>query len=1291
LTQKPRAGNPEDLEWTGERMVPQLEGQIAFEHLHRYAIACGLADGKDVLDIASGEGYGSALLSRTARSVTGVEIDRVAVEHANHKYGGEKLRFLCGSCTAIPVRDSSVDLVVSFETIEHIEGQEKFMEEIVRILRPDGIALISSPDRAEYGRLRAEPNPFHVRELSHEEFEKLLARYFRNFSTAKQRMVAGSAIFLPEESAHGGEKHPVAFWSGDVGDVKQLAGIPGGLYSLAICSNAALPALPVGVFENQRESAKFWDTVESHREHLERVLSHERERTAEAQATLLAIKKTPQFRLGLAVGKIGSSLKRPFESLYRLFCKPHRLRIKGGLGIFHGVNGVSTLEGIFRSRGNDHPVALTVRAGGRNWDCTVEPAHPPEKMQILKEYRFTCAFAAGKGIQLLRVMQVRPQMHTKQVVASSIVWQNHPQWLSSTFRSRDENRLGFRETESPLFSIIMPVRDQLPRALRCLAKIPATTSSVNYEIIIGNESPDRRYADVLHAIPGVRVAGTGSDAGFVANCNGAAKSARGKYLLFLSCDAPVSNEWLSSLADLFKRIPAATAIEWKRFSDPAPPAPANYPTNISLMIDRAIFEDLGGFDPHYEQDNFETTDFAFRIGCKGRIYCVEGSPGGWRPIGLPAPNEHGLAFQANEKPVVSIVVPVHNQLGYTLRCLRSVLAHTTDVSYEVIIGNDRSDGAILDILNSVPGIRITSNTGATGFVSNCNQAAKLARGKYILFLNNDTEPRPGWLSSLIEIFDRFPDTGAVGSKLIYADNSLQEAGGIIWNDATGWNFGKHDSEDKPEYNYVKEVDFCSGASLLVDRALFEKLGAFSPEFEPAYYEDVDLAFKIRAAGRKVYYQPKSVVVHHEGKSCGTDITSGMKASQAVNQEKFRSKWAAELQSHEPGGGSVLRARERSKGKKLAVFIDHYVPMIDQDAGSRSTFHYVKLFVDLGMSVKFVGDNFFPHKPYTGMLEQLGVEVLYGDWYRKNIHKWLRDNADQIDVIFAIRSHVTFKYLETFRQLKNARILYYGIDIASIRLQREAELTGSEQARAEGLEEEKLEMTIWQNVDAVYYPSTEEAIYVHGKLPNISSRAIPLNICESFREDYPGTLESRKDLVFVGGFQHPPNADGILWFLDECWPEIAKEIPGCKFYIVGSKPPEAVRQRLNDRVMVTGWLSDDDLTALYQTARLVVAPLRYGGGVKGKVVEAIRHHIPPVITPMAAEGLPGIESCTCVREAKAGEFSEAVISLYRDEEKLRELSGKCAPYIQQNFSPEVATAIIANDLPWLKDAKTSRSN
>ena len=240
------ASGPPDLAWTGERYLPVIGGPIGLEHLHRYLLAAELANGKVVVDIACGEGYGSAMLAVSAARVYGVDIASEAVDFARHKYARSTLEFLLGSCTAIPLPDASVDLVVSFETLEHHAQHDEMMQEVRRILRPDGVLIISSPDKHEYTEVLGNANTYHLKELYREEFECLLQRHFSHTRLFGQRMVFGSNIALIDTAP---APCDYVTFSGDMAASARTAGIERPVYFVAMASDQALPALPNSFFQ----------------------------------------------------------------------------------------------------------------------------------------------------------------------------------------------------------------------------------------------------------------------------------------------------------------------------------------------------------------------------------------------------------------------------------------------------------------------------------------------------------------------------------------------------------------------------------------------------------------------------------------------------------------------------------------------------------------------------------------------------------------------------------------------------------------------------------------------------------------------------------------------------------------------------------------------------------------------------------------------------------------------------------------------------------------------------------
>ena len=242
------------LEFTGERYT-EIAGNIALEHIHRYAMARDLVQGKDVLDIASGEGYGSLLLAESARSVVEVDVAADVVAHAGKKYKRANLQFSVGSCAAIPLDDASVDVVVSFETIEHHDEHDKMMVEIKRVLRPGGLVLISTPDALEYAAVTNGPNPHHVKELSYEEFIGLLGIHFRQVAVLDQRVSYGSNI-IPRSAISGFTNYRL-----DDGRLRSFNQLSRTLYYVAITSDSELPAVDSSLFELQASGRDILDAL----------------------------------------------------------------------------------------------------------------------------------------------------------------------------------------------------------------------------------------------------------------------------------------------------------------------------------------------------------------------------------------------------------------------------------------------------------------------------------------------------------------------------------------------------------------------------------------------------------------------------------------------------------------------------------------------------------------------------------------------------------------------------------------------------------------------------------------------------------------------------------------------------------------------------------------------------------------------------------------------------------------------------------------------------------------------
>lgn len=653
------------------------------------------------------------------------------------------------------------------------------------------------------------------------------------------------------------------------------------------------------------------------------------------------------------------------------------------------------------------------------------------------------------------------------------------------------------------------------------------------------------------------------------------------------------------------------------------------------------------------------------------------SPGLLPPVSLcdlpfqKAQREHFVSKTARDLTQIrsSVIIPVFNKCEFTFQCLRSLLAEVDLRTTEIIVVDDASTDETANLLAHFgEKIAVLTNKANKGFGETCNRGAQAATGRYLVFLNNDTWILPGWLSELEEAIDGDESIGAVGSMFLYPDGRVQEAGGIIWSTGEAFHYGWGKSLDDRRLNFAREVDYCSAASLLVRKDLFDRLGGFDPRYSPAYYEDTDLCMGIRSLGHKVIYQPASRLIHYEGVTGGTDVSTGLKQHQVTNQIKFREKWGDVLHSdHKPRNPANALAAADRRSIWLLV-IDDRIPTPDRDAGSARMMLILKSMARWARPV-FVSISKHVWPEYERELWKIGVETTSIAEYPRLMSE--RNFAAAI----VSRPDVAEAILPGLRRRDpSLKIIFDLVDVSFARLEKEYELTGDASIASAAARYKRIEKRAAQRADLIWCASTTDQRTMSQLVQGTPSVVIPT--VHPLVE--PKThFDEREGLLFLGNMNHRPNVDSLAYLVGEIMPLVWHELQDVVLYVVGGPQTPEVENHASDRVRILGFVPD--IGPLFAQCRLMVAPLRFGAGINGKIGESLANGLPVVTTQVGAGGFGIRNEEEALVAGTPEELAAAVVRLYGDQKLWQHLANNGRQLIEANFSPEVVQEVIYDSI------------
>jgi GT2 family glycosyltransferase len=611
-----------------------------------------------------------------------------------------------------------------------------------------------------------------------------------------------------------------------------------------------------------------------------------------------------------------------------------------------------------------------------------------------------------------------------------------------------------------------------------------------------------------------------------------------------------------------------------------------------------------------------------------------------------------------ERPTVSVVIVTFGGGETALRAIEALVSNT-DSSYElIVVDNASTDDTAARLTASLEGATVVLNDRNIGFSRACNQAAASASGPYLCFLNPDAFVEPGWLPPLLDVFASGRTVGAALPMFVYPDGRLQEAGSAVDTDGSAFSIGDGEDPRSFEHRFTRTVDYGSAACLLVRADLFEKVRGFDPIYSPAYYEDADLCFKLMEQGFATVYEPRSRVVHRRGGG-NPQARSLMSANRGV----FADRWRERLDRRHPLREVALDPRRRlaardAESLERILIVDDRVPHHDRGSGDPRMAKLLAEVTDLWPDARvtlFAADPRNAERYAPPLLER-GIEVACAD---ERFDLWLEQRRAHYSVVMVSRSSNIDRFDHFLRKTQpQAQRIY---DIEALAFRRLEQIGDAAAERLRELDKQGIE-----GADLILCVSEEEAAYVREL-----ARA-PVYVLSTYVSvaKQPHRFDERDGVLFFGGFlagPTGPNEDAAVRLVEDVMPILWLELPDLRLEVVGANPTLRVRELRGPRVDVVGFVPDP-LERLSQ-ARVHVNPLRYGAGIKLKLIDTMAAGLPFVTTPTGAEGLSlgGLEELIVADDER--ELARLALKLYGDAERWDYVQCGLLKLAEERFSRE----------------------
>lgn len=610
-----------------------------------------------------------------------------------------------------------------------------------------------------------------------------------------------------------------------------------------------------------------------------------------------------------------------------------------------------------------------------------------------------------------------------------------------------------------------------------------------------------------------------------------------------------------------------------------------------------------------------------------------------------------LKLPGDAEPEVSIVLVLYNSAELTYACLASIAECSlgTDLRSEIILLDNGSTDATAELLDRVDGAKIIRSEQNLHFLRGANHAAKEAKGKFLLFMNNDALLLPGSLEAAVAACASDDSIGAVGGRIILPDGRLQEAGSIIWSDGTCSGYGRGEVPDAPDCMFSRDVDFCSGAFLLTPRELFEGFCGFDERYAPAYYEEVDYCVRVWQSGRRVVFKPDVVIVHYEfgSASASSQALELQRRNLTIFQERHLD-WLRSQQDNAPQNLLLARTARGSQGTRI-LFIEDRVPHTRLGAGYPRSNELLRALADAGAQVTLF-PMFKREENWTDVQRSLpsSIEVMK-DYAADDLADFLAQRDGYYDAILVCRPHNMRAFLDVSATVNSSSktkpcLIYDAEALFSNRELARLKLSGhpASPAQAKRMIADEVELT--RPADLIVSVSHDEKQQFESQ-----GAGTVLVIGHTVRpQPTRATFQERSGFLFVGALHddESPNAESLRWFAAEIWPHLQSALGvDARLDVVGFNRATSIMALESSNFHLVGVV--DDLTPWYERARVVIVPTRIAAGIPLKAQTAAAHGVPMVTTELIAQQLGWASNEELLAATDPRDFAHACIRLHSD--------------------------------------------